>query len=102
MAEFKFVPEATFKIDVEIPQLGKDPGVLTVTFRHKKASEIQALLDDKILSNGEFVFDIMAGWAFPEEFNKENLNEFLENYPSATLALTRAFINEVGGVREKK
>jgi len=98
---FTLQPKPTFKATVSIPRAGEDDGQLTVTFNHKPLSELAELekLEDKTAL--DFITEIVAGWALPEECNAENIGVLLENYPGAMSAITRAYYNELLGNREK-
>jgi Domain of unknown function (DUF1789). len=99
--KFTLQPKPTFKANVTIPRAGDDDGVLTFTFNHKPLKELAELekLDGKSLT--DFLMDIIAGWALPDEFNAENLAILLENYPSAIKAIPEVYYRELMGQREK-
>lgn len=98
---FKLQPNPTFKATVSIPRAGEKDGQLTLTFNHKplKALAEMEKLEDKTAL--DFISEIVAGWALPEECTSENLGVLLENYPGAMSAITRTYYNELLGNREK-
>ena len=49
----------------------------------------------------EFFEQIIADWAIEEPYNKENLNILLDNYLSASRAISSTYYNELLGNREK-
>lgn len=99
--KFTLQPKPTFKANVTIPRAGDDDGVLTFTFNHKPLKELAELekLDGKSLT--DFLMDIIAGWALPDEFNAENLAILLENYPRAIKVIPEVYYRELMGHREK-
>lgn len=98
---FTLQPKPTFKAVVSIPRAGEADGQLTFTFKHKPLGELAALekLEDKTAA--DFVCEIVAGWALPEECTPDNIEELLQNYPGAMTAITRTYYNELLGNREK-
>jgi len=99
--KFTLQPKPTFKAVVSIPRPGDEDGKLTITFRHMPLADLAALeqLDNKTAI--DFLTDIVAGWALPEECSRENLETLLQNYPGAMHAITRTFYDELLGNREK-
>jgi len=101
MSKFTLQPKPTFKATVKIPRAGEADGELTFTFKHMPLNELAALekLDDKTAA--DFLCEIVAGWALPEECNPDNISELLQNYPGAMQAITRTYYSELLGNREK-
>ncbi|HBC6230991.1 TPA: hypothetical protein KEW28_002784 [Proteus mirabilis] len=99
MPKFTLVPNPTFKANVKIPVAGKEkPEVVTFTFKHRSVSELDGMREKPI---SEFFERIIADWAIEEPYNKENLNILLDNYPSASRAISSTYYNELLGNREK-
>ncbi|MCP9269843.1 phage tail assembly chaperone [Xenorhabdus sp. XENO-1] len=99
MAKFTLVPNPKFKADVQIPVAGQEkPEIVTFTFHHKPISELDKMRE---MPAQEFFEKIVAGWAIEEPYNAENLKLLLDNYPSATTAITTTYYNELLGNREK-
>jgi hypothetical protein len=99
---FSLNPNPTFKVDVNIPRAGEEEGVLTFTFKHKPLNELSSLEQHDSMTGLDFLMDIVAGWALPEEFTRENLDVLVNNYPKALEAVTRCYYSEILGSREKK
>lgn len=113
--KFTLNPNPTFKCAVTIPRAGDDDGVLTFTFKHKRRSEIEALekkltegvealKSDQNFSNeptADYVLEISEGWGLPDEFNRKNIIELLENYPRAFDSIAAAYTREMMALREK-
>lgn len=98
----KLNPEPTFKVDVKIPQAGKEDGILTITYKHLPRSEIEKL-DEEFKDNlgAEYVLKFVTAWAFDEELNKDNLELLFDNYPAALNAIITAYVSELAGYRAK-
>lgn len=99
--KFSLQPKPTFKANVLIPRAGDTDGELTFTFKHMPLKELSDLekLDDK--SALDFILEIATAWALPDEFNRENLETLLDNYPGALRAVTETYYRELLGNREK-
>ncbi|ELY4453602.1 hypothetical protein SMZ63_000083 [Cronobacter sakazakii] len=99
--KFALHPNPTFKADVKIPRAGEEDGVLTFTFKHYPLDQLAQMekLDEKTAI--DFVADIAAAWALPDEFSLENLETLLNNYPGALKAITETYYRELLGNREK-
>ncbi|WP_340617525.1 phage tail assembly chaperone [Xenorhabdus entomophaga] len=99
MAKFTLVPNPKFKANVQIPVAGKEePEVVTFTFNHHPISELDKMRE---MPAQEFFEKIVADWAIEEPYNPANLKLLLDNYPSATTAITTTYYNELLGNREK-
>ncbi|OCG28205.1 hypothetical protein A9G11_11925 [Gilliamella sp. wkB108] len=102
MAKFKLVAEPTFKCKVSIPRPGQENGQIEFTFKHYKLSDITKFEEElKDKSVAEFVMKIVTGWSLDEEFNQDNMEILLNNYPAAIQAITDIYYKEIFGQREK-
>ncbi|CAM4018314.1 phage tail assembly chaperone [Serratia silvae] len=115
MVEFKLNPKPTFKADVTVPRPGDEDGVLTFTFKHKKRTQLELLekslretleqqSETGVYSNepmADFLMEICAGWALPDEFNRENMLVLLDNYPRAFDSIATLFTRELMAARGK-
>ena len=102
MAKFKLVADPTFKCKVLIPRAGQEDGEIELTFKHYiKDTLIE--LENELQNKPEidFVMKLVSGWSLNEEFNKENMNILLNNYPAAIQAITSTYYKEMLGQREK-
>lgn len=102
MAKFKLVADPTFKCKVLIPRAGQEDGQIEVTFKHYTADELSKFdgeLKDKPVI--DFVMKLVSGWSLDEEFNKNNMQILLNNYPAAVQAITGTYYKEMLGQREK-
>ena len=103
MAKFKLSLAALpdFKLPVKF-KLANDQDVEVIfTVKHKKTSELQELLQKKELSTKELIMAIASDWDLEEEYNEDNVNEFLDLFPSSTVALTTAYMKALAGQRVK-
>jgi hypothetical protein len=104
---FKLKPNPTFKSVVTIPTPGVPSGTrLPLVFRHKTKKEFlefyTTLTGDAVKSDVDVVFELVAGWEDVEvEYNKQNLEELLDNYPAAALAIMDAYRVELLEARVK-
>lgn len=102
MTKFKLVAEPTFKSTVFIPRPGQENGQIELTFKHYKLNDITKFEDElKDKSVVEFVMKIVTDWNLEEEFNKNNIDILLNNYPAAVQAITDTYYKEIFGQREK-
>lgn len=102
MAKFKLVAEPTFKCNVFIPRAGQEDGQIELTFKHYSADKL-AKLEDEVKDKQiiDLVMKIVQGWSLDEEFNQENMQILLNNYPAAWRAITDTYYKEMLGQREK-
>lgn len=83
MAKLKFQPNPTFELHLSVPIWGQiENEDITVTVKHLPESEYLKLFDDKgTVEYVGFAHKMVVGWDMDKEFNTENLNEVLDNYP---------------------
>lgn len=104
---FKLQPNPTFKVDVTIPVPGGKDGKLTIEFKHKGKKALKEFFDsltseDNQRSDVDALSDLIAGWSgVDEKFSAEALEQLLDNYPSAAMALFEAYRTEVLEARVK-
>lgn len=104
---FKLQPNPTFKVDVTIPVPGGKDGKLTIEFKHKGKKALKEFFDsltseDNQRSDVDLLSDLIAGWSgVDEKFSAEALEQLLDNYPSAVMALFEAYRTEVLEARVK-
>ncbi|MEL4885718.1 phage tail assembly chaperone [Pectobacterium betavasculorum] len=99
--KFQLQPKPTFKVDVSIPRAGDDDGVITFTFKHKPLKELSAIEAMEGKNAVDFLIDITEAWALPDEFNRDNLETLLDNYPRALESVTKAYYDELMANRQK-
>jgi len=85
----KINPDPEFTVDVKITVPGQeDPALVSITFRYltikqmtEKREELKA---NKAVSDADFLDELIVKWkGFDQEYSKETLEKFLENYPTA-------------------
>lgn len=100
-SKFQLQPKPTFKVDVSIPRAGDEDGVITIIFKHKPLKELSSIETMEGKNAVDFLLDITEAWALPDEFNRENLETLLDNYPRALEAVTKAYYDELMANRQK-
>lgn len=111
MSKFTLKPKQSFSSIVSIPRAGhKDNGELSVVFRHKRLSDIEALeklmrekiaemqAQDEVNLNGpcaDYLMSIMESWDLPDEMSRDNVIELLDNYPRAFDAIALNYTRQV-------
>lgn len=100
-AKFELQPKPIFKADVSIPRAGEEDGKLTFTFRHKPIKELAALETLEGKTALDFLQEITEAWALADDFNRDNLETLLDNYPGALKAIVGTYYSELTGNREK-
>ncbi|WP_034913034.1 phage tail assembly chaperone [Erwinia sp. 9145] len=100
-SKFQLHPNPTFKADVKIPRAGEEDGIVTFTFRHKPLKSLAELEGLEGKTAVDFLMEITEGWALPDEFERNNLETLLDNYPRALEAITRTYYTELMSNREK-
>jgi len=98
----KLNPDPQFTDDVEITVPGqKELGTISLTFKYRGRKEYSEFLDwlgekvdkkGKVTEKGKTVAEafpeFVTGWqGMDVEFNKENIEAFLNNYPAAYLEI---------------
>ena len=86
----KITLDPTFKADVEITVPGQDkPGTIPLTMKYRGRDAFQQFAEELKSAAGkkktvaESFPDFVEDWGLKEEFNKENIETFLNNYPAA-------------------
>lgn len=92
----KLNPDPTFENEVAITVPGQAvPGTVLLTFKYRTSKEYFDWFNEmrekkdkgKTIKEGKSIKDafpeFVLGWNLPDEFNQENINIFLENYPAA-------------------
>ena len=100
---FQLDPNPKFSAPVSIPVPGQGEAEITVIFRHKKKSDLQAYLDNaKGRSDLDSCAEIVTGWSGVEaDFSAEALAALLDNYHGAGLAILQTYLRELTGQRVK-
>jgi hypothetical protein len=99
---FKIKANPTFKAKVAIPLPGEGFHNLVFEFKHKRRGEFAELIKNGVLdtkSDLDAVLDICVGWELAEPFNRENVEELLEEYHGAAQAIVLTWGRELSGAR---
>lgn len=102
MTQLKLIASPTFKAKVEIPVAGTaKPAVVEFTFRHRTRSDFKRWHASLNPDDGEpredldSVLDCIIGWDLEYDFNRENVEQLLENYHGAAFNILRAYSDEL-------
>lgn len=100
--EIHIKAEPTFEEKVGIPVPGKGAVDVLFTFKHRTKDELQKFLKDtEQLKGAEYVMKLISGWEFTDEFNKKNVEIFLQNYHGAEIAIAVGYAKALSGARLK-
>jgi len=96
----KLVPSSTFKLDILIPLPQGTEAKVKMEFKHLSRSKLEAWLKSTNDEDGEAarkdsdaLRDVLVGWSgIDAEFNDENLELLLDNYPSASRSIINAYL----------
>lgn len=99
----KLKANPTFRAKVKIASPGETPTEVEFEFRHftrKAYSEWLTGEASKTRTYTDAVLDIAAGWfGVDAEFNRESVDELLQNYHAAGLAILNAHAEALTGAR---
>lgn len=99
---FKTAVKPTFTASVSIPVPGESDSPMTVTFLHKRKTELREWIDaSKDKDDLAALIEVMQGWDADSTFSESALRNLLEDFPGAALALYRAYIEESTGAARK-
>lgn len=102
MARLSLNPNPTFKLKVEIPVAGGEVAEVEFTFKHlgvKQLGEWSESNRDKL--SAEAITEIALGWDLDDAFTVENVERLLDGYGGADVAIFKAYLFELRGVRAK-
>lgn len=97
MTALKINPDPEFLADVQLTVPGQpDPVTVGITFRYFTLKQMAAIRDElkkeKSLSDADFLDRLIVSWrGFDQEYSKETLEKFLENYPTAAGEIVTAY-----------
>lgn len=96
MAKLKLIANPTFTTKVAIPVAGGDAIPMAFTFKHRTRTELDAFGKGLAQqSDADAFLEMLTGWEFDEEFNKENIELLLQNYQGAAMAVYDTYKNEL-------
>lgn len=98
MAKIKFTlnPNPTFKHKVPMPIPGGAFVNVEFTFKHRGKEEFTEFLERaKDLDDTELVLAIASGWELEEPFDKDNVEQLVENYVGAARAIFTSYMDEI-------
>lgn len=95
---FKLKANPTFKTKVGIPIPGGEPESVEFEFRHRTLDGITKFREECAAgkkSNREVFDAIVVGWGLTDEFNGDNIDMLLQNYPGAANAIAGVYLEEL-------
>ncbi len=96
MTKLQLVAAPTFKASVLIPVAGSKPVPVEFIFKHRtrtQLTEFATWCEGK--TDVEIFLELVSGWNLEDAFSAESAALLLENYPGASLAVYRAYYNEL-------
>lgn len=99
----KLQPNPTFDAKVMVPVVGGPDEEITLTFRHKGVAAIKEFAERaKTADDVDSVSELVAGWnGVDAEFNRDNLAQLLDAYPSLSARIIEAWFNEIASAKTK-
>ena len=101
--KFKIQANPTFNTKAPIPVPGADSVKIDFTYIHRTRKEFKAYMEAMTQDDGkddiDLVMETISGWELTDEFNRENVEELLENYHGAARAIIDTYIDEQGALR---
>lgn len=94
--------QPTFQAPVAIPVAGGDPVPVVFTFKHRTKSELQEFVKNRQgQQDVETVLQMVEAWDLVEAFTHTNVQELLENYGGAAVAIFQAYCDQLLGFKAK-
>ena len=100
MPKISIIPNPTFDLIVNLNDDDDHQVPVKFTFNHKTRSTLEEFLK-KDLTYTDMIMDIVSGWDFEEEFNRENVELLLENRMSSGNKIISNYISSLSGTRVK-
>lgn len=102
MGKLKLVANPTFKAKVGIPVAGGKSVDVEFVFKHRTKSQLDEFIKTRAeKSDADSFLEMVEGWDLEDAFNKENVEQLLENYIGAAVSTYRAYIDELVANRAK-
>jgi hypothetical protein len=102
MAKIKLTPEPTFKAKVGIPRPGATPAQVEFTFKHRDRDALLEFIEGgHDQKDVEAVMAVAIAWELDDEFNADNVERLVKNYPGAGFAIIETYLSESRGARSK-
>lgn len=107
---FNIKPKPTFEAIVEIPVPGSEPQPLCLVFKHKNRKEVAEFFDaagQAEVVDAKVLSGIVADWKDVEadgakvNFSLEALQDVLDNYHSAVIAIFKTYGEQLAEGRRK-
>lgn len=108
MSRLKLIPDPSFAARVSIPVPGKKPVEVEFTFKYRSRDEVESLCkmldtreDNPLKTDTALIMAVASGWELVDEFNKENVDQFVQSYIAAPALIFEAYLKELTGNRQK-
>lgn len=96
MAKLALKAAPTFKASVGIPVAGGEPVMVEFTFKHRTKTTLDEFTKSRAdQTDTESFMAMVEGWDLEDAFTKESVDELLENYIGAALAVYRGYVNNL-------
>lgn len=102
MAKLKLIANPTFEVAVPIPVHGGESVPVKFTFKHRTKTalkEWQESLRGK--QDADVILEMVEAWEFDDELNRDNVEQLLDNYAGATMAILTTYLQEISQARVK-
>lgn len=108
MSKFVLTPNPTFKATVPMPVPGAGYVDVQFTFKHRGRAALlefmeSAAKDDSAGStqkDTDMAMQIATGWDLEDEFNRENIERLVDNFPGSARAMFQGYVGELMRARE--
>ena len=101
MRKFTFEVKPTFQKKVIIPVTGDDPREMTVTFKYKTRSEMDALFANITnMDDVSVLMELMSGWDADMRFDRGAVEKLHDTFMGAAGAIIQAYTREMYGIPE--
>lgn len=100
-SKFSLTPSPTFKAKVGIPVPGAGVSDVEFTFKGRTREEFKVFLENKDGLKIDAVMEMVSGWELDEPFDKEHVEQLLDNYLGAFDAIQTTYLRELTEARVK-
>lgn len=102
MAKLSLDANPTFPAKVGIPVAGGASVDVEFTFKHRLRDDLEKWLESTATRDDlDSVMDMVVAWELSDEFNRENVSRFIQNYLGAPRQIVEKYIAELTGQKAK-
>lgn len=96
MAKISIIATPTFQMPVPVPVPGAKAVEVPFTFKHRTKDELAAFAASRQdRTDTDTFMEMVVGWGFEDEFNRENVDLLLQNRIGTALAVYQTYISEL-------